>query len=362
VNSRAAPAIEAIDTDVLIVGAGPAGLYLAFQLGLQDLRVELVDALPYAGGQVAELYADKPIYDIPALPVCTGTELIARLLEQLKPLRPGLHLGQQVARLERQDSGRYLAQTDQGLRFDAAAVVIAAGVGAFVPRRLAVTGLETFEQRQVFHLSLPDAHPVGERLLIVGGDDQALDQAIFWAEAAAAITTTPVPQVTLLYRRASYAASGPRVERVHTLAQQGRLQLSVGQVTGVLADATGQQLCGVQVLDAEGQAVDLALDTLLVCQGLHPKLGPIADWGLPLQRKLLPVDPASMATGVAAIHAIGDIVSYPGKKKLIVCGFHEATLAAFAVALALRPDQPQVLQYTSSSARLQQRLGVAPTA
>lgn len=352
-----------IVTDVVIVGAGPAGLYQVFQLGLLELRAELVDALPGPGGQVRELYADKPIYDIPALPLCTGHGLVEALVRQMQPFRPGQHWNQQVTEVQPLDEGGFLVLTSAGTRLQARAVVIAAGVGAFLPRRLAVAALMPHEHTQVFHLELPDGLTLaGRHLVVAGGDEMALQQALQLSRSDAA-------SVTLLHRRSVYNASDTQVAQVQAAAAAGRLRLLAGQITGVRTSGESDgstsgagTLTAVSVLDAQGEDVHLPLDLLLVCQGLHARLGPLADWGLALERKHLPVDPATMATNVPGIHAIGDVVSYPGKKKLILCGFHEATMAAFAIATHCRGGQAPLLQYTSSSSRLQQLLGVTPTA
>lgn len=341
------------ETEAVVIGAGPAGLFQVFQLGLQGWRAELIDALPHAGGQVIELYGDKPIYDIPAWPVCTGRELVDRLLQQIAPLRPGLHFDQSVDTLEPQPDGRLLVGTVQGQRWLAHTVFIAAGVGAFEPRRLKVPGIEAHEGRQVFHRRQDPARFIGDRLVIVGGDEAALTHASACAEAQA--LSHPV---TLLHRRRVFQAPPALVDRFEALCTQGRLRFVAGQVTGLQTAADGR-LLALDVLDVEGTVHPLPLDTLQVLLGLSPKLGPVADWGLALERKQLVVDPATCCTSLPGVYAIGDVVHYPGKKRLIVCGFHEATMAAHAAAAWRHPQQSGPLLYTSSSALLQQRLGVA---
>jgi thioredoxin reductase (NADPH) len=344
------------ETDTLVIGAGPAGLYLVFQLGLLGLHAEVLDALPHAGGQVVELYGDKPIYDIPALPACTGRELIDRLLQQVQPLRPAFHFDQAVQTLQPQPDGRWHVGTAQGQQFLARAVFIAAGVGAFEPRRLKLPGIEALEGRQVFHRRQPPARFAGQRLVIVGGDEAALEQAI-----ACAMAHGMSHPVTLLHRRRVFQAPQALVQRFDTLCEQGLAQFVAGQVTALDLDAD-QRLQAVQVLNPEGQQVPLPLDHLQVMLGLSPKLGPLTDWGLALERKQVIVDPASLATSLPGVYAIGDVVHYPGKKRLIACGFHEATLAAHAALAALQPEQAGPLLYTSSSALLQERLGIDPAA
>ncbi|MEX8494171.1 NAD(P)/FAD-dependent oxidoreductase [Sphaerotilus sp.] len=339
-----------IDTDALVIGAGPVGLFQAFQLGLLGLSVQVVDVLPQAGGQCVALYADKPIYDIPGVPVCTGRELTERLLRQTAPFQPGLHFGHEVQTLRPLDDGRFEIGTGAGPQFRARSVVIAAGVGAFTPRRIKVAGLEAHEQRQVFHHP-DDLTPfVGQRVLVVGGDEAALQRAAALAEHPRS------PGVTLLHRRDQFSAEAELLARIAALRTNGRLQVCIGQITA--AHAQSDRLEAVTVLNAQGVEAQQPLDVLIVCQGLSPRLGPLADWGLALERKLLPVDVATFETAWPGVYAVGDINTYPGKKKLIVCGFHEATLAAHAARDRLRPQERGPLLYTTSSALLQRRLGL----
>jgi thioredoxin reductase (NADPH) len=349
----------AIEADAVVIGAGPVGLFQVFQLGLQGLRCHVVDALPELGGQCTELYADKPIYDIPALPACTGAELVDRLRQQIAPFAPVLHLGEEVEALSREADGRLMLQTSRGSRLRTATVVIAAGVGAFTPRRLKLPGLEGLCDGQPSHASpltessdATDAAPAADGLaLIHGGDDRALD----WALGLAARGTP----VALLYRRAVYTATAERIARFEQAVAGGRIARLVGQPTRAHADAEGR-LSGLDWTDVDGRVQHLALRRMHVSLGLSPRLGPLADWGLAMARKQLAVDPATFETSWPGVHAVGDIVHYPGKLKLILCGFHEATLAAWAIARRLAPDAPHHLEYTTSSLRLQTLLGVAP--
>ncbi|OQW89323.1 MAG: ferredoxin--NADP(+) reductase [Rhodoferax ferrireducens] len=352
-----------IETDALVIGAGPVGLFTVFQLGLQGIAAQVVDVLDEPGGQCAALYPDKPIYDIPAVPVCTGRELTLNLLQQVSPFQPGFHLSQQVSTLARQSDGRWLVGTSAntgnpqhlGQLFLARTVVIAAGVGAFVPKELKLEGLAAFAGRQLFYKL--GAQPLaGKNVVIVGGEDDAVANAIALAQ--------PGPQqarsVTLVHRRDVLQASPDALAEFAALRAAGRIHFQAGQVTGIhVAD---DQLTGMLVNTPEDLTLTLPLDALLVCQGISPKLGPVAQWGLAMERKQLTVDTATFATSAPGIFAVGDVITYPGKKKLIVSGFHEATLAAFAVAALLHPDASGVLQYTTSSALLQQRLGVLPVA
>lgn len=342
------------EPDAIVIGAGPAGLYQAFQFGLLGFNVAVLDALPHAGGQVVELYGDKPIYDIPALPCCTGQELVERLLQQLHPLQPALHLGQSVQTLQRHPDGRWCVGTAQGLALTAPVVCIAAGVGAFEPRRLKVDGLDALEGRQVFHRRQSPALFTGLRLVVLGGDEAALEQAIACAQAQ-----DLRHPVTLLHRRRAFQAPAEVVTRFDALCEQGLLQFQAGQVTGIGLDDHGT-LTTLQVLDAEGRDTSLPLDRLQVMLGLSPRLGPVTEWGLALERKQIVVAPSTCATSAEGVYAIGDVVHYPGKKRLIACAFHEATMAAHAALAFLRPEQAGPLLYTSSSAVLQRRLGVVP--
>lgn len=353
-----AAAAAPITCDALVIGAGPVGLFQVFQLGLQGIAAEVVDALPGPGGQCSELYPDKPIYDIPAVQVCTGRELVDRLLAQIAPFAPRLHLNQEVASLQRRDDGRFDVATSTGRQFIARSVFIAAGVGAFQPRKLQADGADSLPADQLlYRLPAPGAL-AGRQVLVVGGDDGAVQSAVALADCMADSTRAP-GAITLLHRRATLSAEDDQLARLQVHIDAGRVRFQVGQVLSVhTAPGLSARLASVQVADADGQTLQLAADTLLVQLGISPKLGPISQWGLALERRQLVVDAARFETSTPGIFAVGDIVSYPGKKKLILCGFHEATLAAFAAAARLRPDEPVLLQYTTTSPRLHQRLGV----
>jgi len=344
----------ALETDVLVVGAGPVGLWQVFQLGLLELRCEVVDALPHPGGQCAELYPDKPIYDIPGLPVASGRELADRLLQQAAPFQPRLHLGQLVAGVQRRADGRFDAATDRGTRFVARAVVIAAGAGAFLPRSIAVDGLDAHLGTQAFHHAPDAAALAGQRVLVLGDEDGALAQACALAEAGSCAS------VTLVHRRDAFRAAPDLVARLAALRADGRVRFVAGQPQALRHDdpAAPQRLTGLDLIGPDGQTVTEPLDALLLLLGLSPRLGPIADWGLAMARRQLSVETAGFQTSEPGIYAVGDINTYPGKRKLLLCGFHEATLAAYAIAAQCRGQAP-LLQYTTTSPRLHQLLGVA---
>ena len=340
---------QPIETDALIIGAGPVGLFQAFELGLLGIHSHIVDALPYAGGQCIELYPDKPIYDIPGTVATTGRQLVASLLEQIKPFSPTFHLNQQVNTLARQADGRFLVEISANQSFLTQTIFISAGVGAFQPKKLTIHGLDVFAGTQLFYHVGAEAGFVGKQITIVGSEDAAVDAAIELASDAS-------KRITLLHRRDVFKAEPDKLEAMRYLIAEGKLQLRIGQIAGF--DEQEGQLKALQVTDVDGKTAPLPLDMLLVLQGLSPKLGPVADWGLALERKQLTVDTEKFQTSETGIFAVGDINTYPGKKKLILCGFHEATLAAFAAAALVFPDTPTLLQYTTTSTLLHQRLGV----
>ncbi|HEU4459998.1 MAG TPA: NAD(P)/FAD-dependent oxidoreductase [Methylibium sp.] len=341
-----------IETDALIIGAGPAGLWQAFQLGLQGIRAHIVDALPEAGGQCIELYGDKPIYDIPALPVASGRELVERLLAQLRPMQPAFHFGRLVSQLARRDDERFDVTLDDGMRFVARFVFVAAGVGAFVPRRLMLDEARAFEGRGLLYRAGDLSSLPGERFAVLGDGPEAVDAVVSLARREQA-------SIALVHRRDSFKAEAASVARLRELVAAGRVQLVIGQPVGFdAATDDAARLAALRWLDAEGKVHALAVDRVIALLGISPKLGPIAEWGLALERKQVVVDTASFESNVPGLYAIGDINHYPGKRKLILCGFHEATLAAFAAAQRLRPDERIATLYTTTSDVLQQRLGV----
>ena len=337
-----------IDTDALVIGAGPVGLFQAFQLGLQGITCHIVDALPHPGGQCAELYADKPIYDIPGIPVCTGRELVERLQQQIAPFQPTFHLGQTVETLQATGDGRWAVGTNTGTAWTARTVFIAAGVGAFVPRSLPIEGLAPLMNQQAWFASSPLPDFAGQHLLVTGDSDSALQTCLDAMDSAAS--------VTLMHRREHFSAEPERIEAFKAAQATGRVRFVAGQPTAIaMAD---ERLTALHYLNAEGAEVDLPCDQLVMALGLSPKLGPVADWGLQIERKQLVVSTDTFATSAPGIFAVGDINTYPGKKKLILCGFHEATLAAFGAAAHLWPNDKTLLQYTTTSTTLHKRLGL----
>ncbi len=348
-QSPAAIAGTPILAETVIIGAGPVGLFQIFELGLLGIGAHVIDSLRQPGGQCTELYPEKPIYDIPALPVCGAQELIDRLLEQAKPFNATFHLGQEVTELAPQPDGKFLVGTAAGTRLLAGAVVIAAGVGSFQPRRLVVPGVERFEGTSVFYRVKSAQEFHGRDLVICGGGDSALDWTVALAEHARSLT--------LVHRRAEFRAAPATVARMRELEAAGRVRFIEGNVVAVRGS---QSLEGVTVeANADKALHEVRADRVLAFFGLHPKLGPIAEWGLELEKKALKVDTEKFQTSVPGIYAIGDINNYPGKKKLILSGFHEAALAAFAIQHHLYPEKRQFLQYTTTSPIMHKRLGVA---
>ena len=337
-----------IKTDAVIIGAGPVGLFQVFELGLLDLKAQLIDSLPQVGGQCAELYPEKPIYDIPAYPVIGAQELIDKLMEQIKPFNPGFHLGQQVERFEKRADGRFTVTTSKGTTFDAGTVIIAAGLGSFLPRRLKAKGMDQLDPAHVHYKVTDRARFRDKRLLVLGGGDSALDWTMDLAESAR--------HIHLVHRRAEYRGAPASVQQVKRLAEAGKVTEHQGLVMQVLSD--GGRLSGIEILDLERNKSIIEGDEALVFWGLAPDLGPIAQWGLALQKKQIEVDTEQFQTSIDGVFAIGDINSYPGKKKFILSGFHEAALAAFGVQKYLHPDKRQFVQYTTTSPIMHKRLGV----
>ena len=338
---------DVIKTDAVIIGAGPVGLFAVFELGLVDVKAHVIDILDRAGGQCAELYPEKPIYDVPGLAIVTGQELTDRLMEQIKPFGAEFHFGERVDALERLDGGFRLT-TDIGTIFECKIVVIAAGGGSFTPKRPPLPGIEQYENTSVFY-SVRKMDAFKDRdVLIVGGGDSALD----WT-----LNLQPVAKsLTLVHRRSEFRAASASVQKMLELVESGNIAFKLGQVT--LLHGDGGQLTGVTVKAPDGSTFEQPLDVMLPFFGLTMKLGPVADWGLNLEENLIPVDTAKFETSEKGIFAIGDINTYPGKLKLILSGFHEGALMAQQAHKYVHPDKKLIFQYTTSSSNLQKKLGV----
>ncbi|NOX39455.1 MAG: NAD(P)/FAD-dependent oxidoreductase [Alphaproteobacteria bacterium] len=336
-----------IKTDVLIIGAGPVGLFAVFELGLLGLSAHLVDVLDRPGGQCAELYPEKPIYDIPGVPVISGDELTQNLMAQIKPFAPQFHFQQMVTGVSGDVKTGFHVTTDQGQSFHAKVVVIAAGGGSFQPKRPPIKGIEPYEGRSI-HYSVRQREIFRDRdLLIVGGGDSALDWCLDLEPIAG--------RITLVHRRPKFRASPDSVAKMMALVEAGKMDFLIGQVRDLKGDNGQLSEASIAVVDEE---ITVACDALLPFFGLTMKLGPVSDWGLELEKNLITVDTAKFATSRAGVFAIGDINTYPGKLKLILSGFHEAALMSQAAKAIVHPDERVVFQYTTSSSKLQKKLGV----
>jgi len=335
-------------TDAIIIGAGPVGLFAVFELGLNDVKCHLIDILDRPGGQCAELYPEKPIYDIPAVPVCTGAELTEKLLEQIKPFHPAFHFGQMAEKLEKTADGHWRVTTDRGTVIEGKIVVIAAGGGSFVPKKLPIKGIEEFEGTSVFYAVRKMEQFRDQNIVIAGGGDSALD----WA-----INLQPVAKhVTLVHRRDEFRAAPDSVLKMRTLVAEGLMDLKIAALTSI--EGEGSRIRNVIVQETGKAQEPMACDALLAFYGLTMKLGPVAHFGIDLHENLIPVNTADFETSVPGIFAIGDINAYPGKMKLILSGFHEAALMAKKAFTYVHPDRRYRFQYTTSSSDLQGKLGV----
>ena len=339
-----------IVTDVVIIGAGPVGLFQVFELGLLDMKAHVVDSMPQVGGQCTELYPDKPIFDIPGIPVCDARELVERLMQQIKPFDPQFHLGQEVTEVRREPNGRFCVRTSAGTGFDAAAVIVAGGVGSFRPRLLSLPGAERLEGHQLHYKIRDPSVFAGKDVIIAGAGDSALD----WVLAL----HDKVNSLILVHRSREFRAMAGKVRQMEQLCAEHRMQFLEGDISGL--DIADDRLKAVLVRTKSGLTTRIDIDHLIVFWGLHPKLGPIASWGLNLEKNQIEVDTAKFATNIPGIYAVGDINTYPGKKKLILSGFHEAALAAFGIREYLNPGEKVHLQYTTTSPIMHKRLGVEP--
>ncbi len=339
---------QIIETDALIVGAGPVGLFQVFELGLLGVKAHVIDTMRVVGGQCAELYPDKPIYDIPGIPVCSGEELIENLMVQIEPFNPVFHLGEEVTEVEAIDDDWFRVVTDNGKEFRTRTVFIAGGVGSFQPRRLRFEGIDAFEDENLFYKVRDPSKFEGKRVVVLGGGDSALDWVVELAPKSNGIVS--------IHRRDEYRGAQATVDKMMALAGEGKVEPIIGKVSGYQSDDDGVTAIRVEVGEEERE---IACDAVLVFYGLAPKLGPIAEWGLDINRKTINVDTEKFETSTPGIYAVGDINFYPGKKKLILSGFHEAALAAFAAKERIEPEKKVRLQYTTTSPLMHERLGLA---
>jgi thioredoxin reductase (NADPH) len=340
---------DPIKTDVLIIGAGPVGLFAVFELGLLDIKAHLVDILDKVGGQCAELYPEKPIYDIPAIPKISAQGLVDALMEQIKPFGATFHLGEMVESIERIGQPAFRVKTDTGKMFECKAVVIAAGGGSFQPKRPPIPGIEAYEAKSVHYAVRKMDVFRGKKILIVGGGDSALDWTLNLAPIAS--------HLTLLHRRSEFRAAPDSVNKMMALVGEGKIDFVLGQVTGL--EGVDGQLTAANVKRNDGSTFHIACDAMLPFFGLTMKLGPVANWGIRLNEDVIPVDTATFETSEPGIFAIGDINTYPGKLKLILSGFHEVALMSQKAHRYVHPDKKLTFQYTTSSTSLQKKLGVA---
>jgi thioredoxin reductase (NADPH) len=340
--------MTAIQTDVVIIGAGPTGLFAVFELGLLDIKAHIVDILDRPGGQCAELYPEKPIYDIPGLPIVTGQELVDRLMEQIKPFSPTFHLGEMATALTKTEDGKWRLTTDAGTVLEAPVLVVAAGGGSFTPKRPPIPGIEAYEGSSVFYAVRKIENFRGKKVIIAGGGDSALDWTLNLQPVAAGMT--------LVHHRDGFRAAPDSVNKMRALVENGQMQLHIANVSA-LHGANGK--LEAVTFKTKEKEYDVACDALLPFFGLTMKLGPVADFGLNLHENLIPVDTEKFETSTPSIFAIGDINTYPGKLKLILSGFHEAALMAQQAFRVARPNEKLRFQYTTSSSNLQKKLGVA---
>jgi thioredoxin reductase (NADPH) len=339
---------ETIKTDALIIGAGPCGLFAVFELGLLDIKAHLIDILDKIGGQCAELYPEKPIYDIPGIPMVTGQGLTDALMEQIKPFGATFHLNEMVEKIEKIGDPLFRVTTDAGQVFETKVVIVSAGGGSFQPKRPPVPGIEAYEGKSVYYsVRKMDAFR-DKDILIVGGGDSALD----WT-----LNLQPIAKsMTLLHRRDDFRAAPHSVEQMRALVKAGKMQLKLGQVTSL--EGEGGMLSGAMVKGNDNATFKIDCNTMLPFFGLTMKLGPVANWGIKLENNLIPVETSAFETNVPGIFAIGDINTYPGKLKLILSGFHEGALMSQKAHRYIYPDKRLVFQYTTSSSSLQKKLGV----
>lgn len=329
-----------IQTDILIIGAGPTGLFAVFEAGLLQLKCHLIDALPQPGGQLAEIYPKKPIYDIPGFPEVLAGELVDNLMEQIRPFQPGFTLGERAETIEKHEDGQFIVTTSGGTRHKAPIVAIAGGLGSFEPRKPQLEGLEDYEDHGVSYIIRDPEKLRGKRVLIAGGGDSALDWSIYLSEIAS--------ELTLVHRRTEFRGALDSVEKVQALKDQGKIRLiTPAEVVGLGGEGKLEHVMVRRNRDS-GAGSRIDLDSFIPLFGLSPKLGPIADWGLVIEKNAIKVDNTlDYQTNIPGIYAIGDVNTYPGKLKLILCGFHEATLMCQSAYQRIYPDKRYVMKYTT---------------
>ncbi len=328
-----------ITTDILIIGAGPTGLFTVFEAGLLQLKCHLIDALPQAGGQCSEIYPKKPIYDIPGFPEVLAGELVANLQEQIKPFEPGFTLGERAQTIVRQEDGSFVVTTNKGTKHKAPIVAIAGGLGSFEPRKPLLENLNKFEDKGISYMIKDPEVYRDKKVVIAGGGDSALDWSIFLADVAS--------EVTLVHRRNEFRGALDSVEKVQTLKNDGKIRLiTPAEVTGLQGNGRLEALT-VRKKTTAVEDIEIPVDDFIPLFGLSPKLGPIADWGLEIEKNAIKVDTFDYQTNVPGIYAIGDVNTYPGKLKLILCGFHEATLMCQSAYQRIYPDKRYVMKYTT---------------
>lgn len=326
-----------IETDIIIIGAGPTGLFTVFEAGLLKLRCHLIDSLPQPGGQLAEIYPKKPIYDIPGFPSILAGDLVKNLMEQIKPFKPGFTLGERAESIEKDEDGMFIVTTSRGTKHKAPNIAIAGGLGCFEPRKPELENLEIFEDKGVDYIIKDPEKYRGKKVVIAGGGDSALDWTIFLAEVAS--------EVTLVHRRKSFRGALDSVEKVSTLHENGKIKLiTEAEITNLNGNGTLESL---SISSKEEGDLLIETDHFIPLFGLSPKLGPIKDWGLQINKESIEVDTFDYQTNVPGIYAIGDINDYPGKLRLILCGFHEATLMVQSAYKRIYPDKNLVLKYTT---------------
>lgn len=327
-----------IETDILIIGAGPCGLFTVFEAGLLKLKCHLIDALPQAGGQCAEIYPKKPIFDIPAYPEVLAGDLVDRLMEQAAPFKPGFTLGERAESIEKDDEGKFIVTTNRGTKHRAPVIAIAGGLGCFEPRKPPVEGLANYEDKGVEYIIKDPNFYRGKDVVISGGGDSALDWTNFLADGVA-------NSVSLVHRRSSFRGHPDSVQKVIDLAEAGKINLITdAEVVGIGGEGKVEHI--VVKTKADGEKT-IATDHWIPLFGLSPKLGPIGEWGLNITKNAIEVDTFDYSTNVDGVYAIGDINTYPGKLKLILCGFHEATLMVQSAFKRIYPDKNYVLKYTT---------------